>query len=75
MAEPGGIFDGCSSTTRLTVTRETMMDSAEKHYFLERAEAELDLANEATHEGAARVHYYLAGFYLDRAHNGAANEN
>ena len=52
-----------------------MMDSAEKHYFLERAEAELDLANEATHEGAARIHYYLAGFYLDRAHSGAANEN
>ena len=51
------------------------MDSAEKHYFLERAEAELDLANEATHERAARAHYYLAGFYLDRAHNGSANEN
>ena len=45
-----------------------MMDSAERHYFLERAEAELDLANEATHERAARAHYFLAGFYLDRAH-------
>jgi hypothetical protein len=73
--EPGGTLDGCSLTARLTVTRETMMDSAEKHYFLERAEAELDLANEATHEGAARAHYYLAGFYLDRAHQGTANEN
>jgi len=52
-----------------------MMDSAEKHYFLERAEAELELANEATHERAARAHYYLAGFYLDRAYHGAANEN
>ena len=52
-----------------------MMDSAERHYFLERAEAELDLANEATHERAARAHYFLAGFYLDRAHSGAANEN
>jgi hypothetical protein len=52
-----------------------MMDSAEKHYFLERAEAELDRANAATHEGAARAHYYLAGFYLDRAHLGTANEN
>lgn len=52
-----------------------MMDSGEKHYFLERAEAELERANEATHERAARVHYYLAGFYLDRAYNGAANEN
>lgn len=52
-----------------------MMDSAMKRYFLERAEAELDLGNEATHEGAARAHYYLAGFYLARAHHGAANEN
>lgn len=51
------------------------MDTAETLYFLERAEAELDLANEATQERAARVHYYLAGFYLDRAHHGAANEN
>ena len=52
-----------------------MMDSAEKHYFLERAEAELDLANEAPHERAARAHYYLADFYLDRALLGTANEN
>ena len=52
-----------------------MMDSAEKHYFLERAEAELDRANAATHESAARAHYYLAGFYLDRAQEGSANEN
>lgn len=52
-----------------------MMDSAAKHYFLERAEAELDLANEATHERAARAHYYLADFYLDRALLGTANEN
>jgi hypothetical protein len=51
------------------------MDSADRNYFLERAEAELDLANQADHERAARVHYYLAGFYLDRAHNGTANEN
>ena len=54
---------------------EETMDSAEKHYFLERAEAELELANEAKHERAARAHYYLAGFYLDRAHHGTANEN
>jgi hypothetical protein len=73
--EPCGRLAGCTPTTRLTVTREIMMDSAEKHYFLERAEAELDLANQATHERAARAHYYLAGFYLDRAHSGAANEN
>ncbi len=51
------------------------MDAFEKDYFLERAEAELDLANAATHEKAAHVHYHLAGFYLDRAHSGVANEN
>lgn len=51
------------------------MDAFEKDYFLERAEAELDLANAATHEKAAHVHYHLAGFYLDRAHAGVANEN
>ena len=51
------------------------MDSADRHYFLERAEAELELANEATQEGTARAHYYLAGFYLDRARLGTANEN
>lgn len=51
------------------------MDAGEKDYFLERAEAELDLANEANHERAARAHYYLAGFYLDRAYGGTANEN
>jgi len=51
------------------------MDIAEKERYLERAEAELDLANAARHEKAARAHYYLAGFYLDRAHIGTANEN
>ncbi len=77
MNDPGTMRAGrwLQPETRLTVTREMMVDSAEKHYFLERAEAELDRANEATHEGAARAHYYLAGFYLDRAHHGTANEN
>jgi hypothetical protein len=51
------------------------MDGGDKDYYLERAEAELDLANAATHERAAKAHYYLAGFYLDRAHGGVANEN
>lgn len=51
------------------------MDLADKDYFLERAEAELDLANAATHERAAFAHYHLAGFYLDRAHGGAANDD
>lgn len=51
------------------------MDSADRDYFLERAEAELDLANAATHARAAFAHYHLAGFYLDRAHGGAANDD
>lgn len=66
---------GCIPRSRPAVIQGSEMDSADKHYFLERAEAELDLANEATHENAARAHYYLAGFYLDRAHHGTANEN
>lgn len=52
-----------------------MTDATDRDYFLERAEAELDLANQAHHADAARAHYYLAGFYLDRAHEGPANEN
>ena len=51
------------------------MDSAGKDYFLERAEAALDLANAATHERAALAHYRLAGFFLDRAHCGTANDD
>ena len=51
------------------------MDFSERDYFLERAEAEIDLANAASHERAAFAHYMLAGFYLDRAHGGADNEN
>jgi hypothetical protein len=75
-AEPLRLFGGCSPVTRLTVTTgENMMDSADRDYFLERAEAELDLANAANHQRAAQAHYYLAGFYLDRAYGGTANEN
>ena len=56
-------------------TGERAMDIVEKDYFMERAEAEIDLANAATHEKAAHAHYHLAAFYLDRAHAGVANEN
>lgn len=74
--EPRRPFGGCDPVTRLPVTTgENMMDSAERDYFLERAEAELDLANAAGHKRAAQAHYYLAGFYLDRAYGGTANEN
>jgi hypothetical protein len=55
--------------------RESFMDAAVRDYFLERAEAEIDLGNAACHAGAARAHYGRAAFYLDRAHEGAANEN
>jgi len=51
------------------------MDMAGKDYFLERAEAEIDLANAATHKKAAHAHYHKASFYLDRAHGVVANEN
>ena len=51
------------------------MDSGDKVYFLERAEAELDLANAAKREDTAKAHYFLAAFYLDRAHEGVANDD
>jgi hypothetical protein len=51
------------------------MDSVQRDYFMERAEAEIDLANAATHAKAAHAHYHLAAFYLDRAQGGTANEN
>jgi len=35
-------------------------------YFEKRAEAELECAQQAEHPAAARAHYLLAGFYLDR---------
>lgn len=38
-------------------------------YYLQRAEAELTMAQAADHPAAVRAHYHLAGFYLDRAHS------
>ncbi len=35
-------------------------------YFEERAAAEIELAQRATHAGAVRAHYELANAYLDR---------
>ena len=37
-------------------------------YHLQRAEAELLLAQAATHPRAVKAHYNLAGYYLDRAY-------
>jgi len=51
------------------------MTAADRDYFLARAEAELDLANAATHARAAFAHYHLADFYLDRAWRGPANDD
>ncbi len=42
------------------------MPEFEKDYFQRRAEAELRLAQAATHPAAVRAHYLLAGLYLDR---------
>ena len=41
----------------------------EQSYYLKRAEAELALAQAATHPKAVKAHYHLAGFYLDRAYS------
>lgn len=41
-------------------------DDAE--YFESRAEAEIQLAQEAGHASAVRAHYIMAGIYLDRVH-------
>ncbi|MGK6356262.1 hypothetical protein ACMGDH_13690 [Sphingomonas sp. DT-207] len=36
------------------------------NYFYDRAEAELEAAQNADHPAAVRAHYLLAGHYLDR---------
>lgn len=51
------------------------MDIADRNYFMERAEAELDLGNAASSAGAARAHYLRADFYLDRATGDIANDD
>lgn len=51
------------------------MDIADRNYFMERAEAELDLGNAARHESTARAHYLMADFYLDRAAGDVANDD
>jgi hypothetical protein len=42
--------------------------SYEQDYFERRAEAELELAQTATHAGAVKAHYELAELYLDIVH-------
>ena len=38
-------------------------------YYASRAEVELRLAISAAHPAAARAHYHLAGYYLDKAYS------
>ena len=47
---------------------------ADTEYLLSRAEAELEIAQQATHEGAVRSHYLLAGLYLDRVYGGDSED-
>lgn len=41
----------------------------ERAYYLQRAEAELALAQNASHPAAVKAHYHLAGYYLDRVYS------
>ena len=47
------------------------MSEDERLYFRERAEAEIQAAQAASHPEAARAHYLLAGYYLDLSYNTA----
>ena len=42
------------------------MTEFDNNYLEKRAEAEISLAQTATHPAAVRAHYLLAGMYLDR---------
>ena len=44
------------------------MSHEEADYYQQRAEAEVALAQQASHKAAVRVHYELASAYLDRIH-------
>jgi len=51
---------------------DSLADSRE--YLAMRAEAELDLAQSATHPAAVKAHYVLAGYYLDRLYGPPSND-
>jgi hypothetical protein len=44
------------------------MSPEEVTYFEERAEAEIAMAQQASHASVVKVHYELASAYLDRIH-------
>ena len=58
------------------------MTTNEMDYYLERAEAELTMAQRSTSPQAVKAHYTLAGYYLDLVYSersgisaaGASNE-
>lgn len=44
------------------------MSPEEVAYYEERAEAEIAMAQQASHAGVVKAHYELAAAYLDRIH-------
>ena len=47
------------------------MSHEEADYYQRRAETEVALAQQASHQAVVRVHYELASAYLDRIHGDA----
>jgi hypothetical protein len=50
-----------------------LMSGDEIDYLQERAEAEIELAQRASHRRAVQAHYQLASAYLDRIHGDSPN--
>jgi predicted adenine nucleotide alpha hydrolase (AANH) superfamily ATPase len=48
------------------------MSREEAEYYQRRAEAEIELAQRASHIRAVQAHYELASAYLDRIHGAAS---
>jgi hypothetical protein len=53
---------------KIILCRRSLGMEPETSYYEQRAEAELDRAEQAHHPAAARAHYLLAGLYLDLIH-------
>jgi hypothetical protein len=47
------------------------MSTDDRTYYERRAEAEIELAQQARHKAAVQAHYELASAYLDRIHGDA----
>jgi hypothetical protein len=45
-----------------------MAMSEDRNYYMQRAEEELEIAQQSQQPEAVKAHYTLAGFYLDRAY-------